>query len=1365
MAAATQMSDASGVPLAAVTSTLVTQPGDAKAQAEDYLRKGRAALRAGNLQLAETYLRRIEKLGVDLSSGGIFSRFQDTPAKLRADLAKAKQDGQRPSTRYEPSGGETRRAPAPTDPFRARSRSGSLAQLTDGTDAKARTYLQKGRAALDAGNKVAATFYYKKAVAEGAEFAADEYSPSRLRSDLLRAGVAASQLSVAAIPGGRQIDPDSIPPSRADDIPSMGRDRYVAHEEEGAGSRYNGDSRYDYPREGGSRYARDRRSTSPAAGDAQKAQQMLHQARRAIAEGDLRKAATLVSEVDRLKVGFGPGDDTADDVDRLIREAASLRQPRDGESRQQLDHRYARFLKHQADGLRRHGDRALAEKLARKAQEVGGDGGSPTLTVSDAGERPRDSVATRKREALALLARAKAALDRDDVRLAERLTADAQRLDVPEDAFAPGELQPWLLQLQIRKIRSRQGSAYRTAAHQDDRSRSSRYAVAPASYDPRRDDTRTRRASAEEGPPLGRLSPAELFRRGERALDDDDKEAAIRYFSQAWERERELDPAMRKALQTRLQILRMPKPRPAGPAEDVPRPDERISDAQRGLWAKIYGEVRREQARAQSLRAERPKEAYQVLNRVRRRVADSELEPALRKRMLTQVDRSIVAMEKYIDENRVEIERDERNRTVLAEVDRRRNMRVQVGEKMAELVSRFNKMMDEHRYAEAQVIARQANELDPTNPVVRNLLWKSKFASSLRRQMELKDDKERGFVNAMYNVERSSEPFDDSRPFQFGDVEDWKKLSKLRKGKYGREGARQLSKEEIEIYKRLDTQVDVSFENTPLQDAIRALAAQTDINIVLDEVGLSQEGITSAQPITLKLRKPIRLRSALQLILERYRLGYVVDHEVLKITSEQNRENTKKTVVYYVADLVIPIPNFLPNYNIGLPAAIREAHNAVGYGQSLSGAGQAPLTVLAGQNGMPNQASTLAQMQAAGVAPAQGGFRASPVGFGPGGAGGGAKPDFDTITELITSTVEPESWTEVGGSGTIEGFPTNLSLVVSQTQEVHEQIADLLEQLRRLQDLQVTIEVRFITLSDNFFERIGIDFDFDIDDNITTVPGDDTGPSVTLGLDPTGAPTADLDVQFSQGGFGAAVPAFGGFDAASAANFGFAILSDIEAFFVIQAAQGDTRTNVMQAPKVTLFNGQSASVSDTSQTPFVTSVIPVVGDFAAAHQPVIVVLSEGTSLTVQAVASKDRRFVRLTVVPFFSRIGDVEEFTFEGSVSTDSGTVVTDPDDDEVDDTERENQTTTREGTTVQLPTFSFVTVTTTVSVPDGGTVLLGGIKRLSEGRSEIGVPVLSKVPYINRLFRNVGIGREAQSLMLMVTPRIIIQEEEEENL
>ena len=81
----------------------------------------------------------------------------------------------------------------------------------------------------------------------------------------------------------------------------------------------------------------------------------------------------------------------------------------------------------------------------------------------------------------------------------------------------------------------------------------------------------------------------------------------------------------------------------------------------------------------------------------------------------------------------------------------------------------------------------------------------------------------------------------------------------------------------------------------------------------------------------------------------------------------------------------------------------------------------------------------------------------------------------------------------------------------------------------------------------------------------------------------------------------------------------------------------------------------------------------------------------------------------------------------------------------------------------MQLPVIASISVSTVVSVPDGGTVLLGGIKRLREGRNMAGVPILNKIPYISRLFKNSGVGRETESVMLMVTPRIIIQEEEEE--
>ncbi|MEM9657139.1 MAG: hypothetical protein AAF961_02150, partial [Planctomycetota bacterium] len=620
--------------------------------------------------------------------------------------------------------------------------------------------------------------------------------------------------------------------------------------------------------------------------------------------------------------------------------------------------------------------------------------------------------------------------------------------------------------------------------------------------------------------------------------------------------------------------------------------------------------------------------------------------------------------------------------------------------------------------------------------------------------------------------------------YGFGD--NW---SDVKNRKSSSERSSRRSAKELEIEQKLRMQVKPEYNETPLAQVIEGLSTLTGVNIYLDPLGLAQEGVRSDTPVTFPpLQDEISLKSALQLILEPLHLSYTIKDEVLKITSEQIRDGDTYTEVYSVADLVIPIPNFVPTNNMGLQGLINDAYHAVGVGPN--GAMGGPMSVVNGNRpgagGGAMKETALAQQMGGQLSPASGGF---PSVGGPGGLGGAANADFDSLIELITSTVEYDSWMENGtGEGEIQPFPTNLSLVISQTQRVHEQIADLLEQLRRLQDLQVTIEVRFIRLTDDFFERIGVDFDFNVEDGTMLadsnsppgspgqlIPGASFEPiraSATVGINSsTGLAdfpnyTVALDLPYRSNSFLPSTPPFG--NPADVATFGFAILSDIEAFFFIEASQGDRRANVLQAPKVTLFNGQQATVVDSAFVPFVISVIPVVGEFAAAQQPVIVVLSEGTLMTVQAVVSDDRRYVLLTLVPFFSQIGEVREFTFEGSESTSvasSSSTSTDPDGNPTDESNDGETTTVRSGTTVQLPTFQIISVSTTVSVPDGGTVLLGGIKRLQEGRNEFGVPLLSKIPYVDRLFRNVGIGRTTDSLMMMVTPHIIIQEEEEERL
>lgn len=184
-----------------------------------------------------------------------------------------------------------------------------------------------------------------------------------------------------------------------------------------------------------------------------------------------------------------------------------------------------------------------------------------------------------------------------------------------------------------------------------------------------------------------------------------------------------------------------------------------------------------------------------------------------------------------------------------------------------------------------------------------------------------------------------------------------------------------------------------------------------------------------------------------------------------------------------------------------------------------------------------------------------------------------------------------------GYNGGVPGMgynnPGNMSMVISQTQQNHEQIADLLDQLRRMQGTQVQVTAPFHSLNDSYYERIGLDFDFSFK------PGGNV-----IGLDPFGNPTPDGRVHFNQGSFNSALPQFGGHDPSTDATFGFGIFgSKFSPKFNFALGQGSNRSHVMQAPTVVMHDGQTGFVSDTSQRPFVTSVIPIVGAGLPMMQP------------------------------------------------------------------------------------------------------------------------------------------------------------------
>ncbi|MEC8733627.1 MAG: hypothetical protein VXX86_01510, partial [Planctomycetota bacterium] len=84
---------------------------------------------------------------------------------------------------------------------------------------------------------------------------------------------------------------------------------------------------------------------------------------------------------------------------------------------------------------------------------------------------------------------------------------------------------------------------------------------------------------------------------------------------------------------------------------------------------------------------------------------------------------------------------------------------------------------------------------------------------------------------------------------------------------------------------------------------------------------------------------------------------------------------------------------------------------------------------------------------------------------------------------------------------------------------------------------------------------------------------------------------------------------------------------------------------------------------------------------------------------------------------------------------------------------------------TIQLPRLQGTQIRTTVSVPDKGTIMLGGQRNVSEVDIEAGVPVLSKIPFVNRFFTNRLTTKEEKTTLLLMRPEIIIQRENEDDL
>ena len=676
---------------------------------------------------------------------------------------------------------------------------------------------------------------------------------------------------------------------------------------------------------------------------------------------------------------------------------------------------------------------------------------------------------------------------------------------------------------------------------------------------------------------------------------------------------------------------------------------------------------------------------------------------------------------------------------------------------LKELMHQFSSLMEAKKYNEAYLVMARAKEVDPDDTAV---IAAFQVARTAKRSGEFKKEQEQN-EEARYDAGRIDFGTQTNMKNPLSLDPDSMKRGQMRTDlSSGLGSLRARSQKEKEIERKLRGTISINFKSTPLPEVIDYFRTVTGINISLDRNAIEADGQDAGRMLVSETLSELSINSALNVVLKKMRLVHIPEDDVLKITTEKGVRGKLTQKIFPVADLVIPIQDFNPSPINSMNDVLTNVVNS--NRPILSGITPTPFSPPQGLNG-----STGTQV---GTSSGNRG-RLENTTSQPTVSVSNPKGTMEqSLIKLITSTVRPETWSDVGGPGTIDYYPIGSALVINQTGDVIEQIKELLDSLRQLQDLEVAIEIRLISLSEAFFERIGVDFDLNIKTSTKNIEPNITSNSfapapfinrnlgvngATVGLTPAGSLTPDLNIPIRASSLPLAIPPFGGFQNSpgmdGGISFGLAFLNDIQVFMLLEAAQGDRRFNVMQAPKLTMFNGQTGTLNVNDQVFYMTGVQVISVGGQIVFSPQNTPFPFGVQMTLQPVISADRRFVRVTVnqqmtnlqstnVPLFPITTFVTP-VFDGGFTGQPIPFTQ----------------------FIQQPTISNLSVQTTVAVPDGGTVLLGGLKTLSEGRNESGPPVLSKIPYLNRLFKNVGYGREAQSLMMMVTPRIIINREEQE--
>ncbi len=535
------------------------------------------------------------------------------------------------------------------------------------------------------------------------------------------------------------------------------------------------------------------------------------------------------------------------------------------------------------------------------------------------------------------------------------------------------------------------------------------------------------------------------------------------------------------------------------------------------------------------------------------------------------------------------------------------------------------------------------------------------------------------------------------------DLEHWRKVATRRPLEF--ESVKVEPEPETEaILRKLDeTVIDHSFSDTSLDDWVDYYRRATGLNFVVSpKVVELGEDETS---LNLKLgRKSVR--KALDLIARVKPLQWTVRDGVVQILSKEERVGKLIPRMYDVREIINPITHH-PGKDLILRAGEEEAAEE-------EETEELPVVV-----------------------------------------------DLDTLQNLIRSNVDPASWDVEGAQIT----PTGNALVITQTPEVHKKIEALLADLRANSGIQVDIEARFLRVEDNFLEEIGVDFRGLGNQASTGKPGmglQKQGNRAGFGFDDFGRNVSASEPGVIGTGFEPGIFYDDGFDGdlfartenlfdralgggpegltnAGGLSFQWTYLDDTELEVILRSVAKKERVEQIAAPRLLVHNMARANLEVNRQFTYIRDFNVEIAQSAAVADPVVGVVRDGVVLDVRPVVSADRKYILMELRPTVATLAlPIPTFSTTLGVG---------------------------QPVSIQVPRLTIQKVRTTVTMPDDGKLLLGGMKSVENQDFESGIPILKDIPGLSFLFSRKGTFHANKKILILLRAKIVIPSEYEPDL